>query len=364
MSYQTEPFYAHGTPEKTAVLLVNLGTPDAPTAQALRPYLKEFLSDPRVIEMPRALWWMILNGIILNTRPKKSAEKYASIWMDEGSPLKVHTERQATLLQGYLGEKIKGLVVDYAMRYGKPSIPDVLQKLKAQNCQRILLLPLYPQYAASTVATTYDAVFAELQQMRNAPALRTVKHFHDDAGYIKASAQNIADYWTLHGRPDKLVMSFHGLPRKTLDQGDPYHCECQKTGRLIAEQLGLKPEQYLITFQSRFGRAEWLKPYTAATLAELGKQKTRRVDVTCPGFVGDCLETLEEIAMEVRDEFLHAGGGEYHYIPCLNERPDWIHALTGIVLENLHGWMTQPDAAKLEQQRLRALGMGAKQLSG
>lgn len=360
MSYQTEPTYAHGTPERTAVLLVNLGTPEAPTAQALRPYLKEFLSDPRVIEIPRIAWWPILNGIILNTRPKKSAEKYASIWMPEGSPLKVHTERQATLLQGYLGEKARGIVVDYAMRYGKPSIPDVLRKLRQQNCQRILLLPLYPQYAASTVATTFDAVFDELKQMRNAPALRTARHFHDDPGYIKASAQNIRDYWTLHGRPDKLVMSFHGLPRYTLDKGDPYYCECQKSGRLIAEELGLGKEQYLVTFQSRFGRAEWLKPYTAATLAELGKQKTGRVDVVCPGFVGDCLETLEEIAMEVRDEFLHAGGGEYHYIPCLNERPDWIAALCELALDNLHGWLEQPDAAQLEQQRLRALETGAK----
>ena len=360
MSYQTEPAYTHGTPEKTAVLLVNLGTPEAPTAQALRPYLKEFLSDPRVIEIPRLAWWPILNGIILNTRPKKSAAKYASIWMPEGSPLKVHTERQATQLLGYLDEKARGVVVDYAMRYGNPSIPEVLRKLKAQNCQRILLLPLYPQYAASTVATTYDAVFAELGKMRNPPELRTVKHFHDAAGYIRACAQNIRDYWTLHGRPDKLVMSFHGLPRYTLDKGDPYHCECQKTGRLIAEELGLKQEQYLVTFQSRFGRAEWLKPYTAATLAELGKQKTKRVDVVCPGFVSDCLETLEEIAMEVRDEFLHAGGGEYHYIPCLNERSDWIHALTALVLDNLHGWTGQPDTAQLEQGRLRALAAGAK----
>jgi len=360
MTYKIEPTYAHGTPAKTAVLLVNLGTPEAPTAQALRPYLKEFLSDPRVVEIPRAAWWLILNGIILNTRPKKSAEKYASIWMPEGSPLKVHTERQAALLLGYLGEKAKGIVVEYAMRYGNPSIPEVLHKLKAQNCQRILLLPLYPQYAASTVATTYDAVFAELGKMRNPPALRTVKHFHDDPGYIKACAQSIRDYWTLHGRPDKLVMSFHGLPRYTLDKGDPYHCECQKTGRLIAEELGLQQEQYLISFQSRFGRAEWLKPYTAATLAELGKQKTKRVDVFCPGFVSDCLETLEEIAMEVRDEFLQAGGGEYHYIPCLNERPDWIHALTALALDNLHGWLEQDDAARLEQQRLRALEAGAK----
>jgi ferrochelatase len=361
MSYPTEPSCTHGTPEKTAVLLVNLGTPAAPTAQALRPYLKEFLSDPRVIEVPRPIWWLILNGFILNTRPKKSAEKYARIWMPEGSPLKVHTERQAALLHDYLDEKANGIVVDYAMRYGNPSIPSVLANLKAQNCQRILLVPMYPQYAASTVATACDAVFAELQRMRNAPALRTIKHFHDYPGYIKAIAQNIRDYWTLRGRPDKLVMSFHGLPNFTLDKGDPYHCECQKTGRLIAEELGLSKEQYLITFQSRFGRAEWLKPYTAVTLTELGQQKTRRVDMVCPGSVADCLETLEEIALDVREDFLHAGGGEYHYIPCLNERIDWIQTLADLVLDNLHGWLDKPDAAKLEQNRLRALAMGAKQ---
>ncbi len=360
MSYLTEPSFTHGTPEKTAVLLVNLGTPEAPTAQALRPYLKEFLSDPRVIEIPKPIWWLILNGFILNTRPKKSAEKYARIWMPEGSPLKVHTERQSALLQGYLGEKAKGIVVDYAMRYGNPSIPGVLAKLKAQNCQRILLVPMYPQYAASTVATACDAVFTALQHMRNAPALRTIKHYHDHPGYIKTMAQNIRDYWTLHGRPDKLVMSFHGLPRFSLDKGDPYHCECQKSGRLIAEELGLNKEQYLITFQSRFGRAEWLKPYTAATLDELGKKKTRRVDMVCPGFVADCLETLEEIALEVREDFLHAGGGEYHYIPCLNERPDWIHTLTDLVLDNLHGWLDREDMVELEQGRLRALALGAK----
>jgi ferrochelatase len=360
MSYATEPSFTHGTPEKTAVLLINLGTPEAPTAEALRPYLKEFLSDPRVVEIPKPIWWLILNGYILNTRPQKSAEKYARIWMPEGSPLKVHTERQTTLLQGYLGENVKGIVVEYAMRYGNPSIPSVLAKLKAQNCQRILLVPMYPQYAASTVATACDAVFTELQHMRNAPALRTIKHYHDHPGYINAVAQNIRDYWTLHGHPEKLVMSFHGLPRYTLEKGDPYYCECQKSGRLIAEKLGLNKEQYLITFQSRFGRAEWLKPYTAATLTELGKQKIKRVDMVCPGFVADCLETLEEIALDVREDFLHAGGGEYHYIPCLNERPDWIHMLTDLVLDNLHGWLDKPDAAELEQIRLRALAMGAK----
>jgi ferrochelatase len=360
MTYQTEPAYTHGTPEKTAVLLVNLGTPEAPTAQALRPYLKEFLSDPRVVELFRPLWWLILNGIILNTRPKKSAVKYARVWMPEGSPLKVHTARQTNLLRVNLSEKMPGIVVEYAMRYGNPSIPDVLAKLKAQNCQRILLVPMYPQYAASTVATVCDAVFGVLQKSRNTPALRTIKHFHDYPGYIRATVQNIRDYWTLHGRPDKLVMSFHGLPRYTLEKGDPYHCECQKSGRLIAEELGLNKEQYLITFQSRFGRDEWLKPYTAATLSALGKQKTGRVDMVCPGFVADCLETLEEIALDVREDFLHAGGGEYHYISCLNERPDWIQSLTDLVMDNLHGWEDHSDPVEAEQSKLRALAAGAK----
>jgi protoporphyrin/coproporphyrin ferrochelatase len=346
MSYQTEPQYTSDTPEKTAVLLLNLGTPDAPTPSAVRTYLKEFLSDTRVVEIPTVLWWPLLNGIILNTRPKQSAIKYASIWMDEGSPLRVHTEHQTRLLRDKLQKQFQTmpLVVDYAMRYGNPSIPDVLHKLKAQNCQRILLVPLYPQYAASTTATACDKVFTELQQMRNAPALRSIKHFHDHPDYIKASAANIRDYWLQHGRPDKLVMSFHGLPRYTRDKGDPYYDECMVSGQLIANELGLQPEQYLITFQSRFGRAEWLQPYTAATLQELGKQKLGRVDVACPGFVTDCLETLEEINMEVREEFLHAGGREYHYIPCLNERNDWIDMLTGLVSDNLQGWLNTPDS--------------------
>ncbi len=360
MPYLPEPSFTHGTPEKTGILLVNLGTPDAPTTPAVRAYLKEFLGDPRVVEMPRAIWWLILNGIILNTRPKKSAAKYASIWLKEGSPLRVHTEKQAALLQGYLGERTQApFVVDYAMRYGSPSISDVLRKLREQNCQRILIVPMYPQYAASTTATVTDIVYGELQKMRNTPALRTIKHFHDHPGYIKALAGNINDYWVKNGRPEKLVMSFHGLPRKSLDQGDPYHCECRKTGRLLAQELGLKPEQYAVTFQSRFGRAEWLQPYTAATLKELGKQKISRVDIVCPGFVADCLETLEEIAQEGKEIFQHAGGGEYRYIPCLNDRNDWLHALTDLVMDNLQGWLVKPDAAELEQGRLRALEMGA-----
>jgi ferrochelatase len=311
----------------------------------VRRYLKEFLSDPRVVEIPKPIWWLILNGIILNTRPKKSAAKYASVWMKEGSPLRVHTEKQAALLQGFLGERTQApLVVEFAMRYGNPSIPEVLRKLKAQNCQRILVVPLYPQYAASTTATVNDVVFGELQQMRNMPALRTIRDFHDHPGYIQSLANNISDYWTKNGRPEKLLMSFHGLPQYTLEKGDPYFCECQKTGRLLAQTLNLKPEQYAISFQSRFGNTEWLKPYTTATLKEWGTQKTKRVDVVCPGFVADCLETLEEIALEGKEDFQHAGGGEYNYISCLNARDDWMHALTDLVLENLHGWLIEPNA--------------------
>jgi len=260
--------------------------------------------------------------------------------------------KQTALLRGYLGDRTQApIVVDYAMRYGNPSIPSVLRKLKAQNCQRILLVPMYPQYAASTTATATDIVFSELQAMRNTPALRTIKHFHDDAGYIQANAQNIRNYWTLHGQPDKLVMSFHGLPRYTLQKGDPYHCECLKTGRLIAEALGLRKDQYVVSFQSRFGKAEWLKPYTTNTLKELGQQKLARVDVVCPGFPADCLETLEEIALEGKEDFQHAGGGDYRYIPCLNDQADWILALTNLVLENLHGWLLEPNAAELEKGR-------------
>jgi ferrochelatase len=361
MSYQTEPSFAHGTPARIGILLVNLGTPDAPTAGAVRPYLKEFLGDPRVVEIPRAVWWLILNGIILNTRPKKSAAKYAKIWMPEGSPLRVHTAKQTALLQGYLSQRTKApFVVDYAMSYGNPSIAGAMQKLKAQNCQRILVVPMYPQYAASSTATVFDLVFGAMKKMRSMPAIRTIRNFHDNSGYIKALAGNINDYWMKNGRPEKLVMSFHGVPQYTLDKGDFYHCECHKTGRLLAQELGLKQEQYTVSFQSRFGKAEWIKPYTTATLVELGKQKTKRVDVVCPGFVADCLETLEEIAMEGKEDFLNAGGGEYHYIPCLNERNDWMHALTDLVMDNLQSWLAEPDAAELEQSRLRALAMGAK----
>jgi len=360
--YAPEPPFSHGTPAKIGVLLVNLGTPEAPTPAAVRPYLREFLSDPRVVEIPRILWWPILHLFVLTTRPKASARRYAQVWMRDGSPLKVHTERQVTLLRGYLGERARDLplTVDYAMRYGKPSVADRLREMKAQRCERILLVPLYPQYSASATATVFDAAFASLGGMRNQPAVRTVRDFHDHPGYIAALAQNVRDYWMKSQKPDVLVISFHGVPRFTLDKGDPYHCECQKTGRLLAEALGLKPEQYRITFQSRFGRAEWLKPYTADVLAELGKQKAGRVDVVCPGFVSDCLETLEEIAIEGKGIFLSAGGRDFHAIPCLNERNDWIHALADVVLSNLLGWTDTATHETLEKARLRALAMGAR----
>ncbi|MDQ3195155.1 MAG: ferrochelatase, partial [Pseudomonadota bacterium] len=247
--------------------------------------------------------------------------------------------------------------------YGSPSIPSVLASLRERHCERILLLSLYPQYAASTVGTVFDVVFRELTGLRNPPELRLVKHYHDDPRYIAALAQSVRDYWMTHGRPDKLLMSFHGVPKATLEAGDPYHCECQKTGRLLAEALGLEASRYQVCFQSRFGRSEWLQPYTAGLLTELGRQKTGRVDVVCPGFVADCLETLEEIAMEGKAIFLEAGGGEFHAIPCLNERDDWMHALTGIALDNLGGWVgaeSDQTAARDEQSRQRALRLGAK----
>ena len=365
--YLPEPPYSHGqAAPRIGILLINLGTPEAPTAQALRPYLKEFLSDRRVVEIPRPIWWLILNGIILNTRPKKSAEKYASIWRPEGSPLKVYTERMAKLLKGYIGERLRQpVLVEYAMRYGQPSVATQLQAMKAKGVDRILLLPLYPQYAASSTGSALDAAWETLLHMRNPPEIRVVKHFHADAGYIAALRQSVQTYWAEHGRPDVLVMSFHGIPRRSLDLGDPYHCECQRTGRLLAEALNLAPEQYRICFQSRFGRAEWLKPYTVATLEELGGAKTPRVDVICPGFIADCLETLEEIGLEGKASFLAAGGGEFRHIPALNDRPGWIEALSDLAISNLNGWLdetfdAEKEAREMELQRQRAHRQGAK----
>ncbi len=362
-----EPPYQHSNVAKTAVLLVNLGTPDAPKASALRRYLKEFLSDPRVVEIPRPLWWLILNLIILNVRPAKSAKKYASIWQPDGSPLRFHTERQARLLAENLAARVKSpLVVDYAMRYGSPGIAGTLTRLKQQGCDRILFLPLYPQYAASTTAAAIDELARWLQQTRTVPEVRTVSHFHDHRAYIAALAASVTEHWAREGRPDKLIMSFHGLPRYTLSRGDPYHCECHKSARLLAEALELDKDFWKITFQSRFGKAEWLKPYTVGMLEEYGRTGVGRVDVVCPGFTADCLETLEEIAIDGKAEFLAAGGREFHAIACLNERPDWIEALGSIALEHMSGWVSASwdgslaiKEAQARQQRAVAIGAPA-----
>ncbi len=365
MAFRKEPPFTHGTAPQTAVVLVNLGTPDEPTAPAVRRYLREFLSDPRVVEIPRALWLPILHGLILPFRSSKSAAKYAAIWSANGSPLKVHTEKQATLLRGYLGERGHQVRVAYAMRYGTPSLPQVLQQLQEQGCTRLLVLPAYPQYSASTTASVYDAVFAHYARQRNVPELRLVKHYHDHDAYIEALKRSVLAHWQAHGRPDRLVMSFHGVPRRTLELGDPYHCECHKTARLLATQLGLAEGEYLVSFQSRFGKAEWLQPYTAPSVRQLAQQGVGRIDMICPGFVADCLETLEEIDMEVRQEFLDAGGREFHYIPCLNESPAWIHALADIAEEHLLGWPTMANTAAREaQQRNLALSRERAQRLG
>jgi ferrochelatase len=362
MAYLPEPPFAHGSPTRAGVLVVNLGTPDEPTAKAVRRYLAEFLWDPRVVEIPRAAWWLILR-LILVTRPARSAAKYAAVWTKEGSPLRVHLERQVQLLRGYLGERVKSpLAVAGACRYGNPSIAAGLAELRSKGCDRILVLPLYPQYAASTTGSAIDAVGAALARMRNVPALRTVRHFHDHPAYVKAIARAVNDDWMKNGRPDRLVMSFHGLPRFSLDRGDPYHCECRKSARLIATELGWNDERTIVTFQSRFGRAEWLKPYTAEVLSELGAKGTGRVDVICPGFAADCLETLEEIAMEGRDAFLAAGGKEFRYIPTANESPAFMAALTVIALENLQGWASRDWDAQAAQAEGRASAARAREL--
>jgi protoporphyrin/coproporphyrin ferrochelatase len=368
-AFRAEPEFAHDTPETIGVVLVNLGTPDAPTPAAVRRYLREFLSDRRVVEIPRLLWMLILHGVILRVRPRKSATKYASIWMKEGSPLAVHTARQAQLVRGWLGERTKApLVVTHAMRYGNPSIASVLDELKKKNATRVLIVPLYPQYAASTTATVVDEVTRFYAGTRNVPALRFVRGFATHPAYISALTDLVRAHWAR--RPErlreksKLLMSFHGLPAYTLQKGDPYHCECHATARALAESLGLARDAWQLTFQSRFGRAEWLKPYTATTLSELGTAGLDRLDVVTPGFVADCLETLEEIAIEGKELYEHAGGKGFAALVCLNEDPAWIRALGQIVTEELAGWLpanhdARATAQTLAARRERAVKLGA-----
>ena len=367
--FRPEPTFEHDRSPRVGVLLVNLGTPGAPTSSAVRRYLAQFLADPRVVEIPRLAWLPILYGFVLTTRPARSARKYARIWRKDGSPLLLHSMKQKSLLQGLLGQRLKAMglppdlvAVELAMRYGEPDVGGALDRLKTAGCDRVVVLPMYPQYAASTTASALDAVHARVATMRRMPALRTIDCFHDDPAYVKALAQTINDYWMKHGRPDFLVLSFHGLPRRALDLGDPYHCHCHKTARLLATELGLSAKQCAVAFQSRFGSARWLEPYTADMLVALAKEGKARVDVACPGFVADCLETLEEIAIEARQTFLNAGGKDFHLIPCLNEHPLWIAAMADLVLRNLQGWLVAPpDAAARELTALRAKALGADQ---
>jgi ferrochelatase len=338
VKYIGQTDYAHGTPLRTGVLLVNLGTPNAPTKQALRPYLRQFLGDPRVIEWPAWLWKPVLHGIVLNVRPKKSAALYASIWTDEGSPLFVYSRRIAdqlrTTLEATWGDHIR---VALAMRYGRPSIPDQLEALRRDNVQRLLIVPLFPQYSATTTATIYDVVFDELKRWRWMPELRTVTGYHDHPLYIQALAESIRAHWQERGSAEKLLWSFHGIPQSYYDKGDPYACFCQKTARLVSEQLGLARDQYEVCFQSRFGPEEWLRPYTDKTLEGWAHAGIRSVDTICPGFAVDCLETLEEMAEQNRELFLEAGGSDYRYIPCLNDTPPQMALITDIVQTNLWG---------------------------
>lgn len=366
MRFSKEPSFSHGTVPAlgvtTAVLYCNLGTPDAPTTPAVRRYLAEFLSDQRVVEIPKPIWWLILHGIILRIRPKKSAAKYASIWTAEGSPLKVWTEKQAQLLGQVLKARGHHVAVRYAMRYGNPSMASQLEELKELGITRVLIVPAYPQYSATTSASVFDAVYTWAAKVRRLPEFRFINHYHDDAGYIAALAGKVRAHWDAHGQAEQLVFSFHGVPQRTLELGDPYHCECYKTARLLGEALGITKDRYKVTFQSRFGKAKWLQPYTEPTLIAMAQSGVKRVDVMCPGFTGDCLETLEEMNDEAREAFLHAGGETFNYISCLNDSPEWAGALASICEEHLSGWPTleAPDVSALAESRAEAIALGSK----
>lgn len=322
------------------VLLTNLGSPDAPTPAAVRRYLAEFLSDRRVVELPRLLWWPVLYGIILQVRPKKSAALYQAIWSEGGSPLLAITRRQADKLQAVLRERYSvDVPVVVAMRYGNPSIAAGLAEFAARGVEKILVLPLYPQYSASTTASTFDGVAKALKSLRRVPALRFIDHYYDEPDYIHALAESIRRHQKHHGVPDKLIFSFHGIPQRYADAGDPYPAHCAATVAKVVRRLGLSDDQWLLTYQSRFGREPWLQPYTDKTLEMLGQQRVAHVQVVCPGFAADCLETLEEIDQQNREIFMHAGGGAFGYIPALNDDDLHIEALQNLVQHNLGGWL-------------------------
>ncbi len=351
MPYKGTENFSHNQAERLGILITNLGTPDAPTTSALRKYLAEFLWDPRVVEVPRPIWWLILHGIILRIRPSRSAKAYASVWESEGSPLLIHTAKQAEGVRAALQARYgNNVVVGFAMRYGNPSIPRVLDEMQQQGVQKLLVLPLYPQYSASTSASTFDAIAHDFTRRRWLPDFRFISHYHDFPAYIEAMAQHIEAWWAEHGRKQKLILSYHGVPLKYLQKGDPYHCECHKTSRLLAERLGLGKDDYMTTFQSRFGREEWLQPYTDTTMKALPGKGVKSVQVFCPGFSSDCLETVEEIGEENREYFMESGGERYEYISALNAESGHIDALSQLIENNLQGWSVE-DVTEQRQQR-------------
>jgi len=313
--------------QRRGILLINLGTPDAPDTASVRRYLREFLWDPRVVEFPRPLWWLVLNGIILNVRSRRSAAAYRKVWTDEGSPLLVISRRQ----QQALAERT-GMPVALGMRYGRPAIAEAIDELMQAGVEEIIALPLYPQYSATTTATAFDALTDALRSRRNLPALNFIRDYHDHPAYIEALATSVRDWWAEHGRAERLLMSFHGIPRRYAEAGDPYPEQCTRTARLLAEALELDEGEWLMSYQSRLGREEWLRPYTDETLAELADEGVTSVQVIAPGFSADCLETLEEIAMENRELFLSRGGTRYEYIPALNDAPQHIAMMEHLTL--------------------------------
>jgi ferrochelatase len=366
MAYINTANFRHEDPDCLGVLLVNLGTPDAPTVTAVRRYLAEFLWDPRVVEIPRPIWWLILHGIILRLRPARSAHAYQSVWGEGGSPLLQISRQQADGLQRLLTDQFGGAVrVSLGMRYGNPSIPAALAQLRAARVRRLLVLPLYPQYSATTTASTFDAVTRELSRWRWIPELRFVNQYHDEPAYIAALVASIRDQWRAHGEPERLLFSFHGIPKDYFLGGDPYHCQCHKTARLVTESLDLSPQRWSLAFQSRVGTKEWLRPYTDETLKAWGAAGLGSVQVITPGFAADCLETIEEIGVENRAYFQGAGGGAYGYIPCLNDRSDHLEMLAALVRRHGAGWPEvsntplDPRELGLRAERARALGAPA-----
>jgi ferrochelatase len=353
--YFGQPDFQHTEIPAVGVLLANLGTPDAADAPALRRYLGEFLWDPRVIEMSRPLWWLILHLVILPFRPKKSAELYQKVWTPEGSPLLTISRRQAAAIEAILKAEVGTPIhVALGMRYGNPSMRSALRELAAKGCRRILLLPLYPQYAAVTSGSTFDALATEVTAWRWVPEMRILQHYHDEPGYIRSLAASIREAWADGSQADKLLFSFHGIPQRYFEAGDPYFCHCHKTARLVAEELGLPADRYQVSFQSLFGKEEWLKPYTDKTMQGMAKSGVRSLDVICPGFSADCLETIEEIDGMNREIFLHAGGERYRYIPALNDRPDHMRFLADLVIRNLNGWVEPAGAWDGERARHEA----------